>query len=573
MSDKLAIGIDLGTTHSLICVLQAGVPTLIRNATGGVLTPSAVGVDDDGSLLVGQAALARATTHPELTALNFKRDMGTGRPVQLGRHTLRPEELSGAVLRALKQDAEQALGRPIEEAVITVPAYFGDLQRQATRDAGAIAGLRVERIVNEPTAAALAHGLHHLDEEMRVAVLDLGGGTFDVTVLEILEGVIEIQSSAGDTRLGGEDFRAALADHVTGLIARDHGAPPDGAPRTRARLLGACEAAKRRLSSDPSATLALPALPLADGRAVDVEVTVPREDAERIWQPVLDRLRGPIHRALRDAGLTPTDVDHVLLVGGATRMPAVAALAASIFERLPSRELPPDEAVAHGAAIQAGLKHGDSAVDDLVVTDVAPFSLGVAVGTKMGTRTVEGLFSPILERGCVIPTSRVDRFYPLEEGQRSIRLEIYQGEHALCADNQLLGTLDVPLPRRVPTEKQGVDVRFTYDLNGLLEVEATAVETGTTRSVVIEQRPGALSRKEIAAARKAMAALKFHPRESLPNRTAMARADALHAELTGVARSILQQAVTQFQVALDSQDPRDIDAAREQLLAVIDQLQ
>ncbi|MEZ4468134.1 MAG: Hsp70 family protein [bacterium] len=358
------IGIDLGTTYSLVAVLEGGQPIIIANALGEQLTPSAVSVDEAGMVLVGAPAAARAKTHPERTATQFKRDMGTDRVFTLGPRKLGPQQLSALVLAELKRDAEAWLGRPVTEAVITVPAYFGDPQRQATRDAGELAGLKVERIINEPTAAAMAYGLHNRHRELKAVVLDLGGGTFDVTVLEIIEGVIEVQASAGDARLGGEDFTDALMVLVEQQLARQ-GEDVSEVPLARARIRDACELAKRRLSTEEVAEIALPGLPLAGGRRADVAMNLSRADAQEVWAPLLDRIRIPVMRALRDARIKTTEIDEVLLVGGSTRLPCVVELSARLFGRMPLRKLPPDEAVVMGAAVQAALKRDDEAVDDM----------------------------------------------------------------------------------------------------------------------------------------------------------------------------------------------------------------
>jgi molecular chaperone HscC len=565
------VGIDLGTTYSLVSVMRGGAPVVLPNALGEELTPSAVSVTDQGEVLVGAPARARATTHPTATALAFKRDMGTERAYQLGGRSFSPQELSALVLRQLKQDAEAALGGAVTEAVVTVPAYFDDLQRRATRDAGTIAGLTVERIINEPTAAALSYGLHRRHRELRAVVLDLGGGTFDVTVLEIIEGVIEIQSSAGDSRLGGEDFVDALADLVAsrlGARAQDLRAHPVG----WARLREACELAKRRLSRDDTTRVVAPGLALAGGGALDLDEAVTRAQAEDRWAPILDRIRGPVHRALRDARLDPQRIDEVLLVGGATRMPCVPRLAAKLLGRLPLATLPPDEAVALGAAVQASLKSRDEAVGDLVVTDVAPFSLGVASAAQYGSHVVQGLFSPILERGTVIPASRVERFSTMHDRQTVIDVEVYQGEHSLCRDNRRLGSYKLHGIPPAPRGEQSVDVRFTYDANGILEVEMTIVSTGRTETLLIEQTPGRLTPDQVARAREAMARLKFHPREALPNTTALARGEALFAELTGPARDQLRQALVSFRAVIEAQEPQEIRQGREQLLRLLDSL-
>lgn len=571
MNREVIIGIDLGTTYSLCSALLGGKPTLLPNALGEVLTPSAVSVDETGRIVVGAAARARAATHPQRTALAFKRDMGLDKTTRLGGHAFRPEELSALVLGELKRDAEQALGSEVTEAVITVPAYFGDLQRQATRAAGELAGLRVERIINEPTAAALAYGLHARDRDVRAIVLDLGGGTFDVTVLEIASGVIEVQASAGDAHLGGEDFADLLALEIARSLRESEGWELEADSIAQARVRFAAEAAKRELSHHPEARVALPALRTSRGER-DVELVIGRERADLLWEPLLERIRQPIARAMRDAQVRASQIDEVLVVGGASRMPCFLELVARTFSRIPSRGLPPDEAVAMGAAVQAALRAQDSAVEDLVVTDVAPFSLGIAAAARFGHRPVEGLFCPIIERGTAIPVSRSERFQTAADGQREILIEVFQGEHSMCTQNVKLGACRVKDIKPAPAGEGVIEVRFSYDLNGILEVETTVLETGKTSVLVIEQRPGALSRKQLADAREAMKRLKFHPRETLPNRTALARADALFAELTGAERQELSMAIGALQAALIGQDPKAIDGARERLIALTEAL-
>ncbi len=571
-STRPLIGIDLGTTYSLAGLLQAGRPVLIPNALGEVLTPSAVGLDDDGQLLVGAAARARAASHPEQTVLAFKRDMGTARQYSLGDRLFRPVDLSAMVLKSLVQDAERALGSTIEEAVITVPAYFGDAQRQATKDAGAIAGLRVDRIINEPTAAALAYGLHNRDRETISVVVDLGGGTFDVTVLEIIEGVIEIRSSAGDVRLGGEDFTDRFARYIGESIERELALPLEGCTRSMGRVREAAERAKRRLTTADEVEICIPALRGADRRTRDVSLTIERASVDELFRELLDRMIGPIRSALRAAQLNASDISEVLLVGGATRMPCVVDLVARMFDRLPNTDLPPDEVVAHGASVQAALKAREESVTDLVVTDIAPFTLGIATAQRVGSKIVEGLFTPILERGTVIPASRSERFHTLVHNQRMFTVDVYQGEHSLCRDNTKLGSYSIQNLPFAPAGGVWIDVRFTYDLNGILEVEMTVMDTPRTEHFVIEERPGKLSADAIAEAREHMNRIKFHPRESLPNRTALARADALYVELTGAARAELGEALGVFHMILETQDAVQIERVRQQLNVLIDSL-
>jgi molecular chaperone HscC len=558
------VGIDLGTTYSLVAAMVDGEPRVLNNALGEALTPSVVYVEPDGTVLVGAAAKAKSLSHPGRAAQTFKRDMGLERRYQLGDKSFSAEELSALVLRQLKEDAEAALGGPVVEAVVTVPAYFGEPQRQATRAAAELSGLSVERIINEPTAAALAYGLHQRHRELSAVVLDLGGGTFDVTLLEIMEGVIEIQASAGDTRLGGEDFLDAIFQHSLGAL-RARGCELAERSVAHARLREACEQAKRRLSSEETTRLALPQLPTLQGPQ-DIELTLTRAEVEAAFAPLLERMAAPILRALRDANRSAQSVEEVLLVGGATRMPCVARLASQLFGRLPLRALPPDEAVALGAAVQVALKAGDAAVGDIVVTDVAPFSLGLASVSQVGGATVSGLFSPILERGTVLPASRVERFFTAADAQTVIKLEVFQGEHSLCEKNQKIGEYSVKGLTPGPAGGQAVDVRFSYDMNGVLDVDATVVSTGKTATFTIERAPGRLSKQELEATRQRLQRLKFHPREALPNVTALARAEALFVELTGPERSALGASIGHFRAALEAQDQKLIAALREALL-------
>jgi molecular chaperone HscC len=570
MSHGPLVGIDLGTTFSLAAVFRDGQPGLVRNPLGAVLTPSAVLVDEQGMVVVGEAARARAITHPGRVALGFKRDMGTPTVYDLGGRSLGPVELSALVIGALKADVEQHLGEPVRQAVISVPAYFGEAQRRATKEAGALAGLDVERLVNEPTAAAIAYGLHARETAARVAVLDLGGGTFDVTVLEIFDGCIEVRSTSGDSRLGGEDctrlLAMASAERIGGAGWEQLDAP------SRARLLSACETVKHQLTSAPEATLSLLGLRAA-GAARDVSLTWSRGEAETLFAPLMERMQTCITRALRDADMLPGALDRVLLVGGATRMPCVRDLARRTLGRDPDCSLQPDETVALGAAVQAALRVGDEELGDYVVTDVAPFSLGIETTHGRGGVRVEGLFAPILDRGTVVPASRVKRFSTVSDGQREIEVTVYQGEAALCKGNRRLGQYNVS---GIPPDRAGsqdIDVRFTYDPSGLLEVESTVVSTGQKAMLVIEESPGRLDDRQREERLRNLAHLKFHPREALPNVTALARAEAAFMELVGPRRELLAERLAIFRTALEGQDPAEIALQRRILLEVVESLQ
>ncbi|MEM6990403.1 MAG: Hsp70 family protein [Myxococcota bacterium] len=565
MPTRNVIGIDLGTTYSLVAHMDGDRAVVLANALGETQTPSAVSIRGD-KVLIGAPARARAVTDPAATFVNFKRDMGTDRVFTHGEHSFRPEELSALVLGQLARDAAATVG-PIDEAVVTVPAYFGELQRRATRDACEIAGLTVERIINEPTAAALAYGLDRRERECRIAVLDLGGGTFDVSVLEIIEGVIEIQGTAGDARLGGEDFLESMVAHLAKRALETHGHNPCGDPHLRAQFFEICERAKRLLSERD-----------------DVEVNVPRHDAqphplrvtrtelEGLWQPTLQKMHPPIRRALRDARITPSEIDEVVLVGGSTRMPVVRRLAAELFGKPPLTEISPDEAVAQGAAIQAALKDGDEVLDDMVATDIAPFSIGVSTVENRGRRRIDGVFSPILERGTVLPASRVERFVTAADNQTQIRVRVYQGEHSLCSDNALLGEYELEGIPKAPAGEESIDVRFSYDLNGILEVDMTVVSTGAIKTLVVERSPGRMTEEQVSEARQSLQQLKFHPRDALPNTTALSRAESLFTELRGAERDMLGHAMRTFRLALEEQVPAEIDRTRRELTGLVAQL-
>jgi molecular chaperone HscC len=562
----MIVGIDLGTTNSLVAVWRDGKPELIPNALGEVLTPSCVSVDDDGSVLVGRAARERSQTHPELTARAFKRYMGSTRSFQLGKHIFRPEELSALVLKSLKHDAEAALGCEVEEAIITVPAYFSDAQRKATRAAGQLAGLRVDRLLNEPTAASLAYGIHKLGSETRFLVFDLGGGTFDVSILEMFENVMEVRASAGDNVLGGEDFVEALVHwffedrQVPASLRRD--------ALFMQQLAAQAERAKCELSTATSAVI------VVRSGSTEYRATVTEQVLAKCAEPLLKRLRAPVERAMRDANLRSHELDNIVLAGGATRMPIVRKLVTSMFGRFPAIEFNPDEVVALGAAVQAGLKARDVALDDVVMTDVAPYSLGVEVSKRVSaTVSTHGHFDPIIDRNSPVPISRVKRYWPTSPSQARVDLNIFQGEGRMAVDNIHLGHLGVALPAFKQADDCPVDVRFTYDVNGLLEVEATVAATGDRFSVVLEGNPGVLTPEQIAQRLKELAALKIHPRDQLENRTLLARAERVYQQLRGDPRDWLGQQIMVFESALTTQDKRVVVPAFDKLAAQLDSIE
>lgn len=565
----MIVGIDLGTTNSLVAAWVDGRPHLIPNALGHHLTPSVVGIDKAGDFLVGLPARERLLTHPDQTAAVFKRHMGTTRSRRLGKHALRPEELSSMVLRALKQDAEKFLGAKITEAVITVPAYFSDAQRKATRAAGQLAGLKVERLLNEPTAAALAYGLHHRNLESKFLVFDLGGGTFDVSVLELFEGVMEVRASAGDNFLGGEDFVECLIDGFMTAVGKHAGlAPKDSDSRLYHALRDAAERTKRKLTADDSAEF------VVNWKGEPFRWTVSQDEFAHLAEPLLQRVRAPIERALRDARIRSGELDEVVLAGGATRKPIVRRLVARMFGRLPAAHLNPDEVVALGAAVQAGLQMSDAALGELVMTDVCPYTLGIEVADRSTAtgplRT--GLYLPIIERNTVVPTSRVEVVYTLADAQKIIVVKIFQGESRYTRDNIALGEIQVPVPPR-PAGEVAVEVRFTYDLSGLLEVDVHVPLTGDRHQVVIEENPGVLTQDEITDRLAKLVHLKIHPRDEAPNRAVLARAERLYEQSLGQIREFVGAHMSAFLGALESQDRGLIEAARTKLGAALDSVE
>ncbi|WP_386066498.1 Hsp70 family protein [Tahibacter sp. UC22_41] len=557
----MIVGIDLGTTHSLVGLWTDDGARLIPNALGELLTPSVVGATDDGRLLVGRAALEQLPLQPERTVAAFKRHMGSDRTSVLAGRRLRCEELSALVLRSLLDDVRAHTGAEVSEAVISVPAYFSDAQRKATRNAAQIAGIRVERLVNEPTAAALAYGLQERGGEAKFLVLDIGGGTFDVSLLDSFDGVMEVHASAGDNFLGGEDFvdilvQAALQDLQVASASLT--------PRARAALRARIERVKCQLSHQADISTVLPI-----GEDVR-EWSISEQRFESLSAPLLARLRAPIERAMRDSGTRPQDLDQIVLVGGASRMPMISRLVTRLFGRLPLRHIHPDQTVALGACALAGMKARDVAFREIVMTDVCPYTLGVEVShTDEHARVHDGLFSPLIERNSVIPTSRVSTYYPSRDFQEALRLRVFQGESPEVAHNIFLGELLLPLQRRRSADNP-LEVRFTYDINGLLEIQARLAADGIEKQLVIEQNPGLLTPQQISERLAALATLKIHPREQQANLALLARAARLYEECTGAARQEIGNRLVGFKSALEAQESRQIETARRHLSNLLD---
>lgn len=557
------VGIDLGTTNSLISVFTDDGPKLIKNGAGSFLTPSVVGLSDDGDVIIGEAAKYRLVTHPDKTVARFKRAMGTAKTHKLGKTEYKAEDLSALVLRALKADAERELGEPVESAIISVPAYFNDVQRKATYAAGKMAGLKVERLINEPTAAALAYGLNAKDDENTFLVIDLGGGTFDVSILEIFDGVMEVRSSAGDAFLGGEDFTTAVEDHFLEQLkkTRDKIKPKD-----LGRLRDLANKAKLALSEKPDITVKY-----LDG-SKEVELTLTREKFETLTEKLIARMRTPLQRAISDAGLRSADIERIILVGGATRMPVIRAMVTRLLKKFPEHSLDPDEVIALGTGVQAGLLARHEALEDVVMTDVCPFTLGTDIAREVGPNQYEsGYFQPIIERNTVIPASRVVRNSTIRPGQDKVGIAVFQGESPRVEDNVPLGELSI----RLPVEKgkhQDFDIRFTYDVSGVLEVLVTVISTGETQQLILEGNPGSLSQAEIAKRLKALDKLKIHPKDVAENAAVINRLKAAYENHLGDIRGAIEHNLVQFERVLSKQNETDIKLAREGVVKFLDDL-
>ncbi|MEX0688921.1 MAG: molecular chaperone DnaK [Pirellulales bacterium] len=507
------IGIDLGTTNSVVAVMEGKEPKVIANKEGNRLTPSVVAFNDKGETLVGDMARRQAVTNPRRTVYSIKRFMGrrhnevageekmvpyevVGGPddyvkVKAGDQTFTPPEISAQILRRLKESAESYLGHKVNKAVITVPAYYNDAQRQATKDAGQIAGLEVMRIVNEPTAAALAYGLDKKKDE-KIAVFDLGGGTFDVSVLDVSrDGVFQVISTNGDTHLGGDDFDQALINHVADQFQREQGIDLRKDPMAMQRLQEACEKAKKELSTAQSSDVNLPFITADATGPKHLQVTITRADFERLTDGLIERCRGPVMKALEDAKLKPSEIDEVVLVGGSTRIPKVQELVQKIFGKEPHKGVNPDEVVALGAAIQAGVLGGD--VQDVLLLDVTPLSLGI--------ETEGGIFTKLVERNTTIPTDKKQVFSTAADNQTAVTVSVYQGERPMARDNRLLGQFNLegipPSPRGTPQ----IEVKFDIDANGILNVSAKELGSNKEQTVRIEQSSG-LTESEIERMRK-----------------------------------------------------------------------
>lgn len=503
----MIVGIDLGTSTSLVAAIKDGKPTLILNERGKTITPSVVGFSETGELLVGEAAKNQAVAHPDRTVSSIKRIMGTNQRVKLGGKEYTPQEISALILAKLKRDAETYFGQPVAEAVITVPAYFTDAQRQATKDAGEIAGFTVERIINEPTAAALAYGFQHQDESKTILVYDFGGGTFDVSIIKMVEGAFKVLSSSGNNRLGGDDFDQIISDYLFQVFKEKEGIDLLNITNEkmrlsiRQRITEAAEKAKIDLSTLLESNINIPFLYSEGEEPKHLDVTLTRAEFDSMTESLVEATREPLEKAFEAAGLDKDGIDSVILVGGTTRMPSVKRFVTEILEREPLAEIHPEECVAIGAAVQAGVKVGQ--LDDLVVVDVAPYTLGIEV--------VNDRFSPIIYANTAIPCSQKRRYVTVSDYQTEANIHVLQGNHKLASRNTSLGEFVLTGITPKPKGEAIVEVIFDYDVNGIVNVTARDRDSGAKKNIIIKQSKERMGVQEKDEARDMVSSITFAP--------------------------------------------------------------
>ncbi|WP_068501973.1 molecular chaperone DnaK [Paenibacillus kribbensis] len=565
------IGIDLGTTNSCVAVMEGGEAVVIPNPEGARTTPSVVGFKKDGERTVGETAKRQAITNPDRTIISIKRHMGTNHKESIDGKEYSPQEISAMILQKLKSDAEAYLGQTVTQAVITVPAYFNDSQRQATKDAGKIAGLEVLRIVNEPTAAALAYGMEK-SEDQTILVYDLGGGTFDVSILELGDGFFEVKATSGDNKLGGDDFDQVIIDYLVNEFKKDQGIDLSKDKAAVQRLKDAAEKAKKELSGVLTTTISLPFITVVDGVPQHLELNLTRAKFEELSEGLVERTLGPTRQAMKDAGMSASDIDKIVLVGGSTRIPAVQEAIKKLTGKEPHKGVNPDEVVALGAAVQAGVLTGD--VKDVVLLDVTPLSLGI--------ETAGGVFTKMIERNTTIPTSKSQVFSTYADNQPSVEIHVLQGEREMAAGNKTLGRFQLgdipPAPRGVPQ----IEVTFDLDANGIVNVSATDKGTGKSQKITITSSSGLSDeevermmkdaelhaeedkkRKDLVEAKNAADQLIYSVDKTIKDLGE--KADAAEVEKANAAKENLQK-------TLETDNLEDIKKATEELTEIVQQL-
>ena len=551
----MIIGIDLGTTNSLVAYFTEDGPKIIPNRLGKHLTPSVVSIDEEEQVYVGESAVERSLLYPGSAAAVFKRDMGSKKQFTLLQKTFLAEELSALVLRVLKEDAESYLGEEVTEAVISVPAYFNDQRRKATKRAGEMAGLKVERIISEPTAAAIAYGLYQNKDSARFLVFDLGGGTFDVSILELFDTILEVRAVAGDNFLGGEDFTAVLETMFFDKYPELNRLSLS--EKVLRHIHKQAEQCKLGFSDNRISTMHCK----IEEKVYDLEVDLVKY--EEACGDLLERIRKPVKRSLADAHVRLSDIDKVVLVGGATKSPIIRRFVRKLFKMLPDTNINPDEAVALGAAIQGAMKERRDAIKEVILTDVCPFTLGTEVVREWDENRFEnGVFCPIIERNTVIPASRTERLYTVRDNQNKIRVNVLQGESRFAANNLSLGELLIDIPAAKAGE-ESVDVTYTYDINSLLEVEVKVVSNQKIMKKVFFGRDVDMTPEEIEERLKTLSYLKIHPRDREENKYLLLRGERVYEESLGEDRIFVESAIRKFEKALNTYDQGIIEEAKE----------
>lgn len=561
----MIVGIDLGTTNSLIAYYSEEGAKIIPNRLGKNLTPSVVSMDEDEQIYVGDVAVERNLLYPGSTASVFKRDMGSRKEFKLLHKTFTAEELSSFVLRALKEDAEHFLGEEVTEAVISVPAYFNDARRRATKRAGELAGFKVERIISEPTAAAIAFGLYDNREHSRFLVFDLGGGTFDVSILEHFDTIMEVRAVAGDNFLGGEDFTAVLENLFFEKYPQLDRLTLD--EKTLRHIHKQAESCKVGFSKEHTSSMQCK----VGEELYSMELSLTRyEDA---CEELLDKIKQPVKRSLADAHIRLADIDRIVMVGGATKSPVIRRFAGKLFQKVPDTSINPDEAVALGAAIQAAMKERKASVKEVILTDVCPFTLGTEVVREWEKGYFEnGVFCPIIDRNTVIPASRTERLYTVRDDQTKLRINVLQGESRFAANNLSLGELTIEVPKNKAGE-EAVDVTYTYDINSILEVEVKSVSTQKLERQVFKSSSVDMTEEEIKERFETLSYLKIHPRDREENKYLLLRGERIYEESIGEKRALIETALHKYEKALNSYDAGAIEDAKREFRKFLEEFE